>query len=133
MMLEAATWERQGRRMRTLSLLAATAILVALVPAPAPAADDVQVPVAIAAEASAETDVPAASEPACARAPRPRGHLARFWDWLSYQPVQRPCHACKGKPMPCCPPPLYTYFPCVNHNGQCPMGGYGCKTCGVQP
>jgi hypothetical protein len=46
----------------------------------------------------------------------------RFWEWLTYRP-HCCCGCCHWTTAPCCTPPLYQYFPCIDgcvHQRPCP-------------
>lgn len=64
---------------------------------------------------------------------RPNGSCAaRFWDWLTYQPLCQRNKCCKISAMPCCAPRNYWFFPCTDGYGSCSTGGYTAKSCGCR-
>jgi hypothetical protein len=53
--------------------------------------------------------------------------IKRICAWLTYQPLHQPIMCCKPKPMPCCPPHNYWWFPCGgNVYGGFPAGAVCC-------
>src|SRR2546422_567190 len=54
-------------------------------------------------------------------------HLQHLCAWVFYRPPAHCCCHCLPKPVPCCTPPLYTWFPCQGF-GHC--SSEGCTSCG---
>jgi hypothetical protein len=85
-----------------------------------------------------ETSPQAAPTPTAVAAPTPvvpaagagctgssgKAGYERFWDWLTYRPLERAgccwCHHCNG----CCYPPLYAFFPCLGTGTHWATTGY---------
>lgn len=112
-------WDRENSP-QPASISLATAI-----PSTAPADDEAVPALAVPKETVDSTPAPTQVMPLPADAPvpsagaacgvpqAPSSHCRHFWEWLTYQPLQRvgccgDCHHCCG----CCNPPLYTYFLC---------------------
>jgi hypothetical protein len=71
--------------------------------------------------------VPPASPADCHGCGRGELHWHSFLAWALYHPPAKYCCNCLPKTVPCCTPPLYTWFPCQGF-GDC--GPEGCTSCG---
>jgi hypothetical protein len=54
-------------------------------------------------------------------------HFHHLLEWAFYHPAAKCCCHCLPRPVPCCTPPLYTWFPCQGFGG---CGPEGCTSCG---
>jgi len=79
------------------------------------------------ADLPAPATVPAASPVDCHGCQRGESHLHHFLAWALYHPPAKCYCNCLPKPVPCCTPPLYTWFPCQGFGG---CGPEGCTSCG---
>ena len=76
---------------------------------------------------SAPPPPPPAMQADCHGCKQGGAHLQHLCAWVFYRPPAHCCCNCLPKPVPCCTPPLYTWFPCQGF-GRC--SSEGCTSCG---
>src|SRR5260370_26440534 len=88
--------------------------------------------------APAAMDVPSDSAPQmhppappadCQSCKGREAHLQHLLAWALYRPPAHCCCRCLPQPVPCCTPPLYTWFPCQGFVG---FSSESCTSCGEE-
>jgi hypothetical protein len=80
------------------------------------------------AKPPAPTPAASSASPAdCSDCRHGESHFRHFLAWALYHPPAKGYCNCLPKPVLCCTPPLYLWFPCQGFGG---CGAEGCTSCG---
>jgi hypothetical protein len=149
---EGEACERRIRTMRKVFLLAGVSLIAALATQPTRADETSEPPLAqVQAQVQVQPEMqgpvvieegPAGvvGDPGCSASGVTCPRLKKFCEWLTYQPLNRPCKACKRTAYPCCHVHPYALFPCeayipppVVPTTTCAVATPGCAACAAHP